>query len=120
MVVGNFRQFEQPLSVRPNFSLDRRTPIFKYLCIYNDWAKKCRWPDTSHHYIEEYNLFYGKLMELSWQTDRFVFIRYVDLIKDANAVLSHLEARMGLKKNLLSRLALRRPRKYRNPPDLRK
>ncbi len=111
MVVGNFEHFEQLFSVRPNFYLVISKDPYSWYLSYNDWAKKCRWPDASHHYIEEYNLFYGKLMELSSQTDRFVFIRYVDLIKDANAVLSHLEARMGLKKNLLSRLALRRPQK---------
>lgn len=80
---------------------------YSWFSSYNNWAKKCNWSDVNHHYIEEYNLFYGKFLEFSLQTNKLVFIRYVDLIADTNSVLEQLKAKMNLKKRLFARLMLR-------------
>jgi ABC-type Zn uptake system ZnuABC Zn-binding protein ZnuA len=50
-------------------------------------------------------------MDFSYQSDKFIFVRYVDLIKNTDAVLEELEKKMEIKKKSLSRFKLRRPKK---------
>jgi hypothetical protein len=111
LVVRSFEHFESLFSVRADFYLVISKDPYSWFLSYNHWAQKCHWPDVSHHYIEEYNAFYGKLLELSAQTDKFIFLRYFDLIKDAAGVLDRLEQRMSLRKTFFSRIALSRPEK---------
>ena len=87
-----------------------KDPYSWYLS-YRNWASKCDWPSVGHHYIEEYNLFYGKFIELAHETDRILFVRYVELLKDANRVLDRLEKRMTLRKKLVSRIIFRTSRR---------
>lgn len=111
LTVNDFEEFEQSIEVVPDFYLIISKDPYSWLLSYKDWAKKCNYPDVHYHYIVEYNLFYGKWLEFSQKTERIVFIRYIDLIEDTNAVLNQVEARMKLKKNLLSRLFLKIPNK---------
>lgn len=74
---------------------------YSWLSSYNNWAKKCNWPDVSHHYILEYNLFYGKWLEFSQQTERIIFCRYIDLLQYADEELSRLGSKMALRKKIL-------------------
>ena len=69
---------------------------------YKNWAKKCNWPEVDHHYIQEYNLFYGFFTKLAQESSKFIFIKYVDLITDKEAVLKGLQNEMGLKRRFFS------------------
>lgn len=109
--VRDFDQFEHLFEIVPDYYLVISKDPYSWFLSYSNWAQKCSWPDVNHHYIEEYNLFYGKLLEFSFQTEKLIFVRYVDLIRDANSVLNQLEARMNLKKRLLARIALKRTNK---------
>lgn len=111
IVVENFEQFEALFKSPPDYYLVVSKDPYSWYLSYKAWAQKCKWPDVRHHYIEEYNLFYGKFLELSSQTDKFIFIRYADLVKDANAVLNQLEKNMNLKKRLLARIIFKSPTK---------
>lgn len=107
--VANFKQFESLSEVLPDYYLVISKDPYSWYLSYKNWAQKCNWPAAKHHYIEEYNLFYGKFLELSSQTDKIIFVRYIDLIKDPDAALKRLEATMKLKRKLRSLLALKKP-----------
>ena len=111
IVVETFEQFESLFAIVPHYYLIVSKDPYSWYLSYRNWAKKCKWPDVTHHYIEEYNLFYGTFLKFSSQSNKFVFVRYVDLIKDAGEVMNHLQIRMKLKKRLLAHLALRVPGK---------
>ncbi|MDH3980930.1 MAG: hypothetical protein OEU91_10525 [Gammaproteobacteria bacterium] len=99
---SDFESFERLFEVTPDYYLVISKDPYSWLLSYNNWAKKCNWPDVSHHYIEEYNLFYGKWLEFSRQTEKIIFIRYVDLLQNANEELSRLEAKIDLRKGIFS------------------
>jgi hypothetical protein len=101
--IPDFESFERLLEVAPDYYLVISKDPYSWLISYNNWAKKCNWPKVSHHYIEEYNLFYGKWQEFSQQTGKIIFIRYVDLLQDADKELSRLESITGLGKGIFSR-----------------
>ena len=109
--VGTFEQFESLFEVVPDYYLIISKDPYSWYLSYMRWAKKYNWSNVSHHYIEEYNLFYETFIELSSQTDKFIFIRYVDLLKDTNTVMNILEEKIKLKKRLTARLALKIPNK---------
>lgn len=100
--IPDFENFERLLEVAPDYYLVVSKDPYSWLLSYNNWAKKCNWPIVSHHYIEEYNLFYGKWLEFSQQTGKIIFIRYVDLLQDTNKELSRLESRIDLRKGIFS------------------
>jgi hypothetical protein len=106
--IDNFEQFERLFDVVPDYYLVISKDPYSWYLSYRNWARKCNWPDVDHHYISEYNLFYGKFLEFSRQTGKIIFIKYVDLVRDADSVLEQLEKKMSLKKKLLARLKLRR------------
>jgi hypothetical protein len=72
-----------------------KDPYSWYLS-YCKWAKKCNWEKVNHHYIEEYNLFYAKWMELSKESNTMHFIRYIDLLTDKNKILAQLKNKYQL------------------------
>jgi len=100
--ISDFESFEQLLDIAPDYYLVISKDPYSWLLSYKSWAKKCNWPKVSHHYIDEYNLFYGKWLEFSRQSERVLFVRYIDLLKNPDEELSRLESKMDLKKNLLS------------------
>jgi len=111
IIVDELEQFESLFKVEPDYYLIISKDPYSWYLSYRTWADKCNWPKVTHHYIEEYNQFYKTFMEFSSQSDKFLFIRYTDLIEDTGAVLSSLENRMELKRKLLSRLKLKKPGK---------
>lgn len=111
IIVENFENFEALFEVVPDYYLVLSKDPYSWYLSYREWAKKCNWPKVNHHYIEEYNLFYGKFLEFSNQTEKVIFVKYIDLLKDSNAVLNQLQERMNLKKTIISRFILRKPSK---------
>lgn len=107
--IETFEQFQSLFHPTPDYYLVVSKDPYSWYQSYRAWAEKCSWPDVSHHYIEEYNLFYKTFIELSSRSDKFIFVRYVDLIDDAGAALEELEKKMRLKKRLLAHLKLRNP-----------
>ncbi|MEO1255649.1 MAG: hypothetical protein AAFY41_12330 [Bacteroidota bacterium] len=49
-------------------------------------------------------MFYGKWLEFSEETERIIFIRYVDLLQNPDEELNRLETKMGLKKRVFAGL----------------
>lgn len=87
-----------------NFKIDyifviSKDPYSWYLS-YKKWSIKCGWPIPNHDYIEEYNLFYSKLLHLSEESDKFVFIRYIDLLECPNNILNYIYFNLNFKKSL--------------------
>lgn len=109
--VTDFAHFESLLTKRPDHYLVISKDPYSWHISYQTWARKCSWPAVNHHYIQEYNLFYGKLLELSSQTDRFTFVRYVDLIRDTAGELEKLQSKLNLKRRFLARFSLSGPGK---------
>ena len=109
--IETLEQFQSFLKVKPDYYLIISKDPYSWYLSYKSWAKKCNWPDVKHHYIEEYNLFYKTFMKISSQSDKFIFIRYIDLVKDTNLVLSRLSIKMKLKKKFFSHLKFRMPAK---------
>lgn len=100
--IADYVTFEKKLNNIPAYCLIISKDPYSWLSSYEKWAIKCNWPQVQHHYVEEYNLFYGKWLELAKQTDKIVFIRYIDLLLDLKKELRRLEESIGLKKKLRS------------------
>ena len=100
---STFHEFEQFLEVIPDYYLVISKDPYSWLLSYRDWALKCSWPQVSHHYIVEYNLFYKSWLEFSLLSERVLFVRYIDLLEDAEGELGRLESIMSLDKKFLSR-----------------
>lgn len=101
--VSNLSDFEHLLDIVPDYYLVISKDPYSWLLSYKNWGEQCNWPDISHHYIIEYNLFYEKWLEFSQQSERVIFIRYADLLRNTSKELSRLEMKMCLKKKLLHR-----------------
>ena len=110
IVVNNFRQFEELFDVVPDYYLIISKDPYSWYLSYRSWAQQCGWPSVTHHYIEEYNLYYGKFLELSLATEKILFVRYVELLTNRRAVLNALAVRMNLEKRFLSRFRTWSPR----------
>ena len=111
IILDTFDQFESLLNVIPDYYLIISKDPYSWYISYLNWAKKCNWPKVSHHYIEEYNLFYKTFMEFSFQSNKFIFIRYLDLIQNTNEFLDDLEKNIILRKKIFSKLKLYNPTK---------
>lgn len=103
--IESYQHLESMLAVQPDYCIVISKDPYSWLESYNKWAAKCKWDKVSHHYIDEYNLFYGKWIELSGQTGKIVFVRYIDLLKDVYGELKQLEKKLGLKKKLFAQLS---------------
>ncbi len=99
--IATFNAFEQLLEVIPDYYLIISKDPYSWFLSYTSWAKKCDWPVVPYHYILEYNLFYAKWLEFSRQTERILFVRYLDLLRDPDQELKRLESKMNLKKKFL-------------------
>jgi hypothetical protein len=102
LYIANFAEFEQLLTPPADYYLVISKDPYSWLLSYEKWAKTCDWAPVNHHYIQEYNLFYGKWLEFAAQTDKIIFIRYIDLLQDTQSGLSFLAKKMGLKKKFFS------------------
>ena len=71
---------------------------------------KCDWPKVNHNYIEEYNEFYKKFMNLSRSSNKFIFIRYIDLLHDPEKFVNDLADKMNLTKRLFSGRSIINPK----------
>ncbi len=82
MYFPSFPDFENALQLQPDIYLVISKDPYSWFVSYTKWSQKNNWPPHAYHYIEEYNLFYGKWMEFSKQTNKILFIRYVDLLQE--------------------------------------
>ena len=81
----------------PDYYLVLAKDPYSWYVSYRRWAQINRWPRPDHHYICEWNLFYGRWWE--WATAeprRVLFVRYEDLIRDGLGQLQALADRCGL------------------------
>lgn len=95
--IKDYASFEKQLKDIPDYCIVISKDPYSWLLSYEKWALICNWGKVNHHYIEEYNLFYGKWLELSSQTDKIVFVRYIDLLRDLRNELRRLKKMMGLR-----------------------
>lgn len=105
--VRDFAALEAMFAAAPDGYLVTSKDPYSWYTSYLRWAKRCNWEPVPHHYIREYNLFYGKFLELAGQTDKILFVRYADMVRDPEAVLGGLEERLDLEKSWLARFGLR-------------
>ncbi len=63
---------------------------------YKSWGEKNNWEPSPHPFVYEYNKFYKKWLEFSEETNRIVFVKYTDLLKDSERILRSLAERFGL------------------------
>lgn len=113
----DLQTFEGYLQTVPDYYLVLSKEPISWLRSYQDWAQACGWPAVGHHYLEEYNLFYGRWLAFAKETERIVFLRYVDLLGAKEAALAGLEARLGLRRRWLGGLRLRRIRRVEQSAD---
>lgn len=97
--VSGFDEFEALFNTSPDFYVVISKDPYSWYLSYVKWAQQCQWPSVTHNYILEYNHFYGKFLELSRESSKFVFVRYVDMLSDLEGTLGELENRMGLEKS---------------------
>ena len=102
IVINGFNDFEHLFKVIPEYYLIISKDPYSWLLSYKNWARKCNWPEVDHNYIQEYNLFYGFFIKLAQESSKFIFVKYVDLITDKQAMLKDLQNKMGLKRRLFS------------------
>jgi hypothetical protein len=98
----DFISFECQLPISPDYYLIISKDPYSWLRSYEKWAKLCNWQSPTHHYIVEYNLFYRKWIEFSYQTNKIDFIRYIDLLADPVNVLDQLRISKELKRKTLT------------------
>ena len=96
-IIPDFASFEKLLKIAPHYYIIISKDPYSWLVSYENWAQKCRWSKVAHHYIAEYNLFYGKWLDFSRETDKIFFVRYIDLLIDPAKELGRLEKLLGLK-----------------------
>jgi len=101
--VDSFVTFEALLPRRPDFYVIVSKDPYSWLLSYRAWAQKCQWPSVDFHYLEEYNLFYGKWIQFSKETDRVIFVRYLDLLCNLEVELNRLEEKMGIERRFFAR-----------------
>lgn len=97
--IDTFEDWEKLLQINPDYYLIVSKDPYSWLLSYTSYVREVRqWARVSHHYIMEYNLFYGKWLEFSQQTSKIIFIRYIDLLKNPAQELEKLEIQIGLTK----------------------
>lgn len=100
--VESFQEFESLFSSAPERYLVMSKDPYSWFLSYKKWADKCDWPAADHHYAEEYNAFYKFFAQLSRETDRIIFVRYSDLLTDAEATLTRLAGEADMPRRKLS------------------
>jgi hypothetical protein len=94
--VHNVEELERLFKQIPQIYLVVSKDPYSWFLSYKNWASNCGWPQADHHYIEEYNLFYGKLLELANDSDKFVFIRYAELVESPEQMIKDLAEKLNL------------------------
>jgi len=95
-VFDSFAAFESALPEIPDLYIVVSKDPYSWLVSYNKWSKKNNWPLPDYQYIEEYNLFYGMWMQFSKQTDKVLFVRYIDLLTDPQKEMERVTAALNL------------------------
>ena len=95
---SNLFDFEQTLtpSETPDIYLVMSKDPYSWYTSYVGWSKKNNWPNRHYHYIEEYNLFYGKWMEFAAESNKVLFIRYRDLLLQPQTELHKIATILSL------------------------
>lgn len=95
---NSFAEFEQalPLKKKPDLYLIMSKDPYSWFTSYVGWSKKNNWPNRNYHYINEYNLFYGKWMEFSKENPKIIFIRYADLLNNPLEQINTIANELGL------------------------
>ena len=106
----DFESFEDCLETAPDFYIVISKDPYSWHLSYLEWAKRSNWPEVAHHYILEYNLFYGRWLEFSQQTNKIIFVKYYDLLNNLSAELGRLKSTMGLKLTFTSFFRPRAPK----------
>lgn len=101
---ASFNDYEALLTEKPDYYIVVSKDPYSWYLSYRSWGRKCGWPEPGHHYIAEYNLFYRKWLDFAAETDRIVFVRYIDLLTNTEAELGRLERIMGLSKRWRAKL----------------
>lgn len=96
--LSTFDDFERLLDQVPDYYLIISKDPYSWLLSYRRWAMDHPWPKPSYHYIEEYNLFYGKWLAFAREDTRIKFVRYIDLLSETDKELGRLEQELGLKR----------------------
>ena len=95
----NFKEFEKSLGLSKEIQgiiIISKDP-YSWLLSYEKWANKCAWPSPEYHYIEEYYLFLNKWREFQKQTNKIMFIRYIDLLEKPEKILNQIQVKFELK-----------------------
>ena len=102
--IGSIDELEQHLKKKPDAYLIVSKDPYSWCLSYQNWAAECKWPPVSHHYVEEYNLFYGKWVELANESERIHFVKYIDLLDNTKPELNKMAKTIHLKPKLFSNL----------------
>ena len=100
LILPSYTDFERVTGSNTDNILIISKDPYSWLLSYRNWATRCGWPEVDYHYIEEYNLFYGKWLKYSKETSKIIFIRYIDILEDAEKELSRLQSEIGLKRRI--------------------
>ncbi len=90
--------------IKPEFIIVISKDPYSWYISYKRWAQKCSWPKVSHHYAEEYKLFYERWVDLSKASNNIELVRYADLLQDPAGVLMPLAKKLHIKERKTSRL----------------
>ena len=97
----HFKEFEHSLDLeKANGIIIISKDPYSWLLSYEIWANKCSWPIPNYSYMEEYNLFLTKWREFENQTDKIIFIRYIDLLEKPEEILNQIQEKFELKRKL--------------------
>lgn len=94
--VVDYVSFEALLEVVPDQVLVISKDPYSWYLSYRKFGERCGWPPPDHHYIDEYNAYYGTWLQLAATTSRVHFVRYIDLLAEPDAALHSLAAALDL------------------------
>ena len=98
----DFRDFRALTKTDFRFCLivSRHPP--SWLQSYAKWGKKWEWPPSSHHYIEEYNLFYRKWLDFANQSSLVRLVKYEDVVRHPLLFLRDMRDQYLLRRRVFS------------------
>lgn len=96
LLVQDFAQFESNIpGLKPDLYIVASKDPYSWLSSYQRWSTKNQWPAHEHHYIQEYDLFYGMWMQFARESNKVMFIRYDDLLTDPGKIMNEIAMRLG-------------------------
>lgn len=95
-VIATMADLERAIGERVDGFVVLSKDPYSWLRSYEAWAKKCGWPAPTHHFGEEYTLFYRAWRDLAMESGRIHFVRYADLLSCPEDELSRLAEAFGL------------------------